>query len=263
LIVVFSCPVTGHKGEDMVGERLALSVQSVDVSYGKTRVLHGVNIDIREGETFGLMGLNGAGKTTLIKSILGLRDIESGQISVFGMDRIEDESRKFYAYLPERFDPPWFLRGMEFIRFSLSLYNTPFDDAAVREAARQLALDPDVLDRKVQTYSKGMRQKLGMLGTLLTGCGLFILDEPMSGLDPRARAAVKDMLLSMKAQGKTIFLSSHILADMDEICDRVAVMHGGRILYLGPPAGLKAETGAETLERAFLSRIDSPVELAA
>lgn len=238
---------------------LALSVRSVDVAYGKTQVLFGVNLDVREGETFGLMGLNGAGKTTLIKSILGLRDIAAGQIDLFGMDRNQMESRKSYAYLPERFDPPWFLRGMEFIRFSLSLYNTPFDVDSVRDAARRLALDPNVLDRRVQTYSKGMRQKLGILGTVLTGCGLFILDEPMSGLDPRARAAVKDMLLSMKAQGKTIFLSSHILADMDEICDRVAVMHGGRILYLGPPAGLKMETGAETLERAFLSRIDAPV----
>ena len=152
---------------------------------------------------------------------------------------------------------------MEFVRFSLSLYNAPVDDAAVRAAAQSLALDPAVLDRRVQTYSKGMRQKLGLLGTILTGCGLFILDEPMSGLDPRARAAVKDMLLETKAAGKTIFLSSHILADMDEICDRVAVLHEGRILYTGTPAGLKDQTGTESLERAFLKKIDQPMAMAA
>lgn len=241
----------------------ALSVNAVDVAYGKTRVLHGIDLSIGEGETFGLMGLNGAGKTTMIKSILGLRDIMAGNITVFGADRTSDESRKHYAYLPERFDPPWFLKGMEFVRFSLSLYNAPFDDAAVRAAAQSLALDPAVLDRRVQTYSKGMRQKLGLLGTILTGCGLFILDEPMSGLDPRARAAVKDMLLETKAAGKTIFLSSHILADMDEICDRVAVLHEGRILYTGTPAGLKDQTGTESLERAFLKKIDQPMAMAA
>jgi ABC-2 type transport system ATP-binding protein len=233
-------------------------VQSVNVAYDKTRVLHELGLDIAIGETFGLMGLNGAGKTTLIKSILGLRDVESGTIQVFGQERMTEQGRRQYAYLPERFDPPWFLRGMEFIRFSLSLYNQPFDDAQVRVAASHLGLDPNALDRRVQTYSKGMRQKLGLMGTILTGCGLFILDEPMSGLDPRARAAVKDMLLETKRQGKTIFLSSHILADMDEICDRVGVLHEGHLLYLGTPAGLKAQTGADNLERAFLKCIDQP-----
>lgn len=234
----------------------ALSIRDVHVCYGKTRVLHGIDLDIAEGETFGLMGLNGAGKTTLIKSILGLRDVESGAIQVFGQERKTEEGRRQYAYLPERFDPPWFLKGMEFLAFSASLYRQPFDRAGARDAAVKLGLDPAALDRRVQTYSKGMRQKLGLMGTVLTGCGLFILDEPMSGLDPRARATVKDMLLETKKQGKTIFLSSHILADMDEICDRVAVLHEGHLLYTGTPTGLKDRTGADILERAFLKCID-------
>ena len=236
----------------------ALSIQNVNVSYDKTRVLHGLSLDIAEGETFGLMGLNGAGKTTLIKSILGLHDVESGTIQVFGQERMTAEGRRQYAYLPERFDPPWFLKGMEFIRFSQSLYKQNFDEAQARDAAVKLGLDPAALTRRVQTYSKGMRQKLGLMGTVLTGCGLFILDEPMSGLDPRARAAVKDMLLETKKQGKTIFLSSHILADMDEICDRVAVLHEGHLLYTGTPAGLKDKTMTDNLERAFLKCIDQP-----
>lgn len=236
----------------------ALSIQDINIAYGKARVIHGLSLDIREGETFGLMGLNGAGKTTLIKTILGLREPQSGQIKVFGQDRMTASSRSRYAFLPERFDPPWFLKGMEFLRFSLSLYKAPFDEAAVCDAATALALDPAVLGRRVQTYSKGMRQKLGLLGTILTGSGLLILDEPMSGLDPRARAKVKDMLLETKRQGRTIFLSSHILADMDEICDRVGVLHDGHLLYDGPPAGLKSLTGSDNLERAFLKRIEQP-----
>lgn len=241
----------------------ALSIRDVRVSYGKTEVLKGISFDIAAGETFGLIGLNGAGKTTLIKSILGLRDVQSGGISIFGHDCTENESRKHYAYLPERFDPPWFLNGVEFIKFSQSLYKTPFNDARARDSARKLHLDPSALDRRVQTYSKGMRQKLGLMGSILTDCGLFILDEPMSGLDPRARAAVKDMLLETKAAGKTIFLSSHILADMDEICDRVAVLHEGVIRYIGTPAGLRDQTGVDNLERAFLKCIDGPSSIAA
>jgi ABC-2 type transport system ATP-binding protein len=236
----------------------ALSINDVKVSYGKTEVLHGISMDIAEGETFGLIGLNGAGKTTLIKSILGLRDVQFGDIHVFGHERKEMESRRRYAYLPERFDPPWFLSGMEFLRFSMKLYDAPFSDQQARDAAERLALDPAALDRRVQTYSKGMRQKLGLMGTIMTGCGLFILDEPMSGLDPRARAAVKDMLLETKAQGRTIFLSSHILSDMDEICDRVGVLHEGVLRYLGPPSGLKSQTGTDHLERAFLKLIEKP-----
>src|SRR5690606_6663321 len=124
---------------------------------------------------------------------------------------------------------------LEFLKFSLSLYQQPFDQDAIIRAADRLALGEEALRRRVQTYSKGMRQKLGLLGTILTNCPLLILDEPMSGLDPRARALVKEMIGEARAQGRTIFLSSHILADMDEICDRVAVLHDSEIRFTGTP----------------------------
>jgi len=108
----------------------------------------------------------------------------------------------------------------------------------------------------VQTFSKGMRQKLGLLGTLLTGCPLLILDEPMSGLDPRARAFVKDMLRDVKAQGRTVFLSSHILSDMQELCDRVVVLHDTKFQFEGPPQGLLQVGQSDNIERAFLNVID-------
>lgn len=234
----------------------ALSIQNISVSYGKRKVLDGLNMQVESGEMFGLMGLNGVGKTTMIKSILGLRDPDVGQIHIFGGDRLSLPSKRKLAYLPERFDPPWFLSGMEFIKFSLALYKKPFSEAMAKEAAERLALDPSVLKNRVQTYSKGMRQKLGLLATILTGCPLLILDEPMSGLDPRARALVKDMLRDVKAQGRTVFLSSHILSDMQELCDRVIVLHDTKFRYEGTPQGLLAYGQSENIERAFLNVID-------
>lgn len=234
-----------------------LEINNVSAGYDKKNVIHDINLDVQRGEFFGLIGLNGAGKTTLIKSILGLKRQSAGEIKLFGQSNTSREGKKHMAFLPERFDPPWFLSGMEFLKFSASLYNAPLKEEAVYEAADKLALDKAALKRKVQSYSKGMRQKLGLMGTILTGCDLFILDEPMSGLDPLARTLVKDMLLGAKAEGKTIFLSSHILADLDEICDRVSVLHNGIIQYTGTPKGLKESTKGENLERSFLHFIEN------
>lgn len=241
---------------DLKRQAEILSVRDVGVSYGKTQVINSINLSVRAGTFFGLIGLNGVGKTTLIKSILGLRTRYSGDIRILGKAPADKAVKKDIAYLPERFEPPWFLTGAEFLTFSLQLYGRKRDEVLFAEKAEALALDPAALKRRVHTYSKGMRQKLGLLGTLLTGCNLLILDEPMSGLDPAARTLVKDMLLDARAQGRTVFLSSHILADMDEICDEVSVLHAGTIRFTGAPQELKDRTDSENLERAFLCFID-------
>lgn len=235
----------------------ALDVHDLVVRYnGSRNVLDHISLQIAPGETFGLIGLNGEGKTTLIKTILALRDPQEGNIRIFGKSRTDTAVRADLTYLPERFDPPWFLSGMGFINFSARLYGRCPARVDVDDLAVRMGLDPGVLDHRVQTYSKGMRQKLGLLGTIATGCSFMILDEPMSGLDPRARAQVKDILAAERAKGKTTFLSSHILADMDEICGQVAILHGGTIRYVGPPQGVRVQTGAPTLEKAFLSVIE-------
>lgn len=239
------------------GDAPALRIQDLSAGYNGIPVIHDIDLTVEQGEFFGLMGLNGAGKTTLIKTILGLMTPEKGEIATLSLDRFSIEAKKNIAYLPERFDPPWFLSGLEFLKFSAALYKRKLKDEDFYEAADRLALDRDALKRRVQTYSKGMRQKLGLLATILTGCKLLILDEPMSGLDPKARAQVKDYLTSLKADNRTIFLSSHILADMDEICDRVSVLHDGHIRFTGAPQDLKKKTGAKNLERAFLDHIGS------
>ncbi|MEM6781497.1 MAG: ABC transporter ATP-binding protein [Pseudomonadota bacterium] len=233
-----------------------LSIEDVDIFYGGFQALETISLEIASGDTFGLIGLNGAGKTTLIKAILSLRDNNAGSIKVRGEPSFKASVKKHIAYLPERFNPPTFLRGMEFLHFSLSLYNKKMSDQEFCEAAENLALNTDVLTKSVNTYSKGMRQKLGLLGTLLTGCDLMILDEPMSGLDPRARAYVKDMLRQAKSDGRSIFLSSHILADMAEICDHIAILHDKQIQYDGTPKDLMTKTGKSDLEHAFLDIIE-------
>ncbi len=237
-------------------EEIAVSLKDISISYSGKSVVNDVNLDILSGEVFGLMGLNGVGKTSIIKVILGLKNADNGDVLIFGEDNKSNTAKLSTAYLPEKFDPPWFLTAIEFIRFSLSLYNRDFDKEKVFDIARKLSLDEKVLDKRANTYSKGMRQKLGIMGTILTNSPLFILDEPMSGLDPMARFNVKKIINEMKKRGHTIFLSSHILADMDEICDRVAVLNGGKINYIGTPRDLKFKVGVDNLEQAFLEFIE-------
>lgn len=243
--------------QDVSAIKTALTLKKLNAGYDKTPVIRDISFSVEAGDIFGLIGLNGAGKTTMIKTMLGLRAQQSGDIWIFDRPSSDKGAHDFLSYLPERFEPPWFLSGIEFLRFSLKLYGKKLDNADYYEAAKSLYLDPAALDRKVQSYSKGMRQKLGLLGTIMTGCPLLILDEPMSGLDPVARSLVKDMLIDCKKQGRTIFLSSHILADMDEICDEVAVLHDGVIRFRGKPENLKADTDTTHLERAFLKLIDA------
>ncbi len=236
---------------------IILNVENLKAAYGDRQVLHGVNLSIRKAETYGLIGLNGAGKTTLIKILLGLKDEVAGNITIFGSGRNEKTVKSQISYLPERFDPPWFLTGGEFIKFSAELYGRQVDKTVMEGYASSLALDPAVLSRKVQTYSKGMRQKLGLIATILTGCSILILDEPMSGLDPLARALVKNLLLKIKGEGRTVILSSHILADMDEICDNISVIHDGVMHYRGTPSGFKTEMKESSLEQAFLHVVNN------
>lgn len=231
----------------------AINISGVAAGYGRTDVIRDISLDVLPGETFGLIGLNGAGKTTLIKTILGLRDPSAGDIRVGGSKAGSGEAQRYIAFLPERFDPAWFLNAYEFIDFTLSLYGREASRADIDAMAAGLGLSTAFLPKRAQTYSKGMRQKLGLMTAFLTRCPLLVLDEPMSGLDPLARSQVKDLMVAARKAGQSIFLCSHILSDMEELCDRVAILHGGRIAFVGKPQELLAETKEAQLERAFLS----------
>jgi ABC-2 type transport system ATP-binding protein len=235
-----------------------LEVTGIDKSYdGKRRVLREASLALKEGEIFGLIGLNGAGKTTLIKIILDLINADKGTVSLFGRSSKDPEARRALSYLPEKFQPSRYLKGEEYLELSLAYYGRKLDRNEARHMAEKLDLSPDVLTSKVGTYSKGMGQKLGLAGAFLIGTPLLILDEPMSGLDPRARIRLKETLLEARKAGKTVFFSSHILSDIDEICDRVGIIHDGTQRFLGTPVEFKAKYGQGALEKAFLHLIEA------
>lgn len=223
--------------------------------YGRREVFSGVSLSLRQGEIFGLIGLNGVGKTTLIKSLLDLGPLHSGSIRIFGESHEAAQSRQQLAYLPDRFQPSSALRGFEFLKLALGHFGLPLDRERAHTTCASMGLDPAVLQQPIRTYSKGMGQKLALAATFLTQRPLIILDEPMSGLDPLARVQLKRLLLDYRRQGHTIFFSSHVLSDIEEICDRVGVFHGGDMRFVGTPAELVQRHGTATLEHAFLASI--------
>lgn len=234
-----------------------LLINDVHKNYGDHKVLEGINFSLNPGEIFGLIGLNGAGKTTLIKIMLDLISCENGGIEISGIPAKDINARKNISYLPEKFQPSRYLKGMEYLDLALSYYKKPLNKDIARKKAEELDLDPDVLEIRVGSYSKGMGQKLGLVGAFLVDSSFLILDEPMSGLDPRARIKLKDELLANKKSGKTIFFSSHILSDIDEICDRIGIIHDGKLYFIGTPGEFKSKMVESSLERAFLKVIES------
>jgi ABC-2 type transport system ATP-binding protein len=221
-------------------------------SYGPAAVLRDVDLAIARGEYFGLAGVNGAGKTTLIKCMLDFCAVDAGRIELFGLPHREPRSRAQVAFLPERFVPPYYLTGRDFLRFMLALQERPYVAAEVEAMFDALDLDRGALAKPVRAYSKGMTQKLGLAACFLGGRDLYVLDEPMSGLDPKARACVKALLARLKAGGATLFFTSHALADVEEICDRMVVLHQGVPYFSGPPRALCDHYGETSMERAFL-----------
>lgn len=232
-----------------------LSIENVSTAYGTKKILSGVTLTLAASEAFGLIGLNGAGKTTLIRSILGLRSA-TGSISLFGESNAHPKARRHLIYLPEKFSPSSQLSGWEYLSLLLAYFDQSLDRERASALADGLALEPAALGRRIKTYSKGMGQKLGLIGSFLADTPLMILDEPMSGLDPRARVLLKERLEEGKKGGRSIFFSSHILADIEEICDRIGVLHNGQLIFLGTPKDLIAKRQMPTLERAFLAAID-------
>jgi ABC-2 type transport system ATP-binding protein len=227
----------------------------VSKSFGGAAALRNVEFDVPAGAFFALAGENGAGKTTLIKCLLDLCDFDAGEITIQDMPSSRPAARSALVFLPERFNAPWFLTGREFVRAMLGLSRSQWDEDAARAVFAELGLEAGALDRPAREYSKGMNQQLGLAACFLSGRPLLVLDEPMSGLDPSARYRVKAMLRRMRNEGKTLLLTSHSLADVEEICDHMAVLHHGELAFRGSPAALCEHHGERSLERAFLKCI--------
>jgi ABC-2 type transport system ATP-binding protein len=200
----------------------------------KVRALKALDLEIRRGEIFGLLGPNGSGKTTTIKLLLGLLFPTSGQALVFGRDATDVSKNERLGYLPEESYLYRFLNAEE----TLDFYGRLFDmSAADRKRRTAELIDLVGLNwakrRQLKEYSKGMARRIGLAQALINDPELILLDEPTSGLDPIGTREMKDLILRLKAQGKTVLMSSHLLADVQDVCDRIAILHQGELKELG------------------------------
>lgn len=241
----------------------AILLRDVKKRYGAHEVLRGITLSLEWGECLALVGMNGAGKTTLIKCLMDFSWPDSGEIRIRGVSNREPASRAGLACLPEKFTPPYYLNGHDFLRYMSGLYETEFSDARRDELLSVLDLPAEALGRPVRQLSKGMGQKLGLLAMLLSDRPLLVMDEPMSGLDPRVRAYLKRYLLSLKGPGRAMFFSTHLLPDVEALCDRVAILHNGRLAFVGTPAECCRAYGTEDFEEAYLRCIETPAQDAA
>jgi ABC-2 type transport system ATP-binding protein len=196
--------------------------------------LSGLDLEVRAGEILGLLGPNGAGKTTAIKLLAGLIQPTGGEAWIRGVPVSDPRSRYQLGFLPEGTFFHEHLTGREFLDFHASLLGLP---RGVRRERSQALLErtgiAHAADQQLRRYSKGMRQRLGLAQALIGDPAVLILDEPMSGLDPIGRKEVRDLILALRAEGKTILFSSHILADAEMICDQVAILVRGRSVHQG------------------------------
>lgn len=236
---------------------MVIDCQNVCKNYKRQRVLQHIHLQIQQGEFFGLVGVNGAGKTTLIKSLLDFCAIDNGEIHLFDKPHTQPEARSELTFLPEQFTPPCYLTGHNFLAYMAKLHGQIYDTAQAQSICQWLDLEVSALKQSVRNYSKGMAQKLGLAACFLSNKALFILDEPMSGLDPKARAYFKRYLLDLKSRReKTIFFSTHLLADVEALCDRMAILHAGRLQFVGTPAACCRTFAAQNLEQAYLRCIE-------
>ena len=198
------------------------------------RVLHGISFDVREGEIFGFVGPNGAGKTTTLKVLMGLIRATQGSAQILGNDVGETEFRRHVGFLPEN---PYFynyLTGREILHFYAKLSGVPASQRSERvETLLEWVGLSHAGDARLKTYSKGMLQRTGIAQALVHDPDVIFLDEPMSGLDPIGRVEIRNLILRLRADGKTVFMNTHILSDVEMLCDRVAVIVHCRIRYEG------------------------------
>ncbi len=200
----------------------------------RREILKGISLDVVKGEIFGYLGPNGAGKTTTLKCILGLIFPDKGEITLFGHPHLSTKGKERLGYLPEN---PYFydyLTGEEFLGFYAQLFGLRRTDrkAKIRSLLRLVGLEK-ARDLQLRKYSRGMLQRIGLAQALVNDPELLFLDEPLGGLDPLGRKEIRDIIAGFKRDGRTVFICSHILQDIEMICDRVAVIVGGRVLSRG------------------------------
>lgn len=225
--------------------------------YGKSfKAVDNLTLTVNNGEIFGFLGPNGAGKTTTIKMITGITDITEGDILIdgFSITKNHVEAKRQIGFVPD--DPNVLLRltGLEYLNFLVSIYgiNPALAKERIEKYAKTFDLEHDLHD-KIQSFSHGMRQKLLVIGVLIHQPTNLILDEPMTGLDPKSAFNLKQVLREYADEGHTVLFSTHVLEVAEKICDRIGVINKGKLLFVGTVDELRAQTKShQSLEELFL-----------
>ena len=235
-----------------------LKLNGISKSYNKgaIKAVDNVSLDIKSGEIFGFLGPNGAGKTTTIKMIVGLLKPDSGTIQVDGVNAWEEpiKAKRMISYVPDNPEIYDKLKGIEYLNFIADMYGIT-NESRVEKIDYYLEMFSikDAIGDIIGSYSHGMKQKLVLTSALITDPSLFILDEPMVGLDPKSAFNLKEIMRQMCDEGKTVFFSTHVLEVAEKICDRIAIINKGQIVAMGTMEELRSNAKEEeSLENIFL-----------
>jgi ABC-2 type transport system ATP-binding protein len=241
----------------------AIEMQQLAKHYGEFPALSGLSLSVQPGEVFGLLGPNGAGKTTTLRLLMGMLVATSGRAQIQGLDCLEDrvELKRRVGYLPDHALFYDYLTGRELLRFVGQMHGLP--ERLLSERSSRLLEDmalTEAADEYVVNYSLGMQKKMALCLALIHEPSVLILDEPTTGLDPLATRQMRDLIRSSAERGRTVLLSTHLLDMAERVCDRVAILHHGRLAALGTPDGIRNRAfesglapGAASLEDAFLT----------
>ena len=221
----------------------------------KARAVEGIDFDVKRGEVFGLLGPNGSGKSTTVKMLLGLLYPSGGRISVFGHSPRHVQTKSRIGYLPEESYLYRYLNSEETVDFFGSLFHIDSKERRVRaEQLIEMVGLENARRRQVGEFSKGMQRRIGLAQALINDPDLIVLDEPTSGLDPIGCREIKDLILTLAERGKTVILSSHLLADVEDVCDRAMILYGGRVQAIGTMKELLSDQNATRITSPALSR---------
>ncbi|AGX43203.1 ABC transporter ATP-binding protein [Clostridium saccharobutylicum] len=234
-----------------------INIENITKSYnGKYKAVDNLNLEIKEGEIYGLLGPNGAGKTTTIKMITGIIAPSKGKIEINKIDISKEpiKAKEQFGYVPD--NPDMFLRltGIEYLNFMADVYNVSQEDrtSRIKDMSKRFEMNSAIGD-KIQTYSHGMRQKIILMGVMVHNPRVWILDEPMTGLDPKSAFILKEMMREHADAGNTVIFSTHVLEVAEKVCDKVAIINKGQLIFNGTLSELRDEFKEnESLEEMFL-----------
>lgn len=238
-----------------------IEIKGITKSYVKgKKSVDDLTFDIKDGEIFGFLGPNGAGKTTTIKIITGILNMDKGDVLIDGKSIISSplEAKKNFGFVPDNPDIFLKLKGIEYLNFISDIYEIPYEERKIRIAnlAKQFEIY-DVLNNKMQSYSHGMRQKIIIISVLLHNPKNWILDEPMTGLDPKSSFDLKEMMKKHAREGNSVFFSTHVLEVAEKLCDRIGIINKGKLVFVGTYKQMKEKFKEKnSLEELFLEITD-------